>query len=990
MRPLITAFLLVVLFVPTVFAATTGTINGVVRDREGNPLPGATVFVEGTRLGVIANEQGRFFVLNVPAGKYNVRAKLVGYRDFVLANVEVRPDFATEVAINMATEAMELTEVVVEAGRPLIQEDATGTTRFISGDEIKKLPVRGYRDAAAQQTGIVNFQRQIDRETQNQNTLIVRGGRPNETAYYVDGFSQQDPLTGTTSTSISSNAIEEVVVLTGGFNPEYGRIMSGVVNVVTREGAKKYFGAVEAVSDVLSGDWLGAPRADYNVYDMSLGGPLVPSRDDITFYVSGERRWQRDRNPSIIPGNVQAEYDAIGLDPDFKPQNANSGWNWQGKLAWRLTDAMNLKVGTLGSQEEWREYLHSYLYNLQHTPEYYDKNQSYFANMNYAASKNTFYNLGGTYFQTQRKRGDGLAFDDLNPQYVVAGAGQGGELDTLASENGQFVTPGGYYRTSNPDFDERLGVFWDEGHVFDDYLQRKSNYWGLLGGMTSQLNQYHQLKGGGDYQRHEIRFFNHLFPTDLGGPNINLDDYDAYGYDLDVGYRDVVVRNLIDDDNDGVFDDTTYATRQVADRVGVVDADDGRDGAKHPQTFSLFVQDKYEREGVIVNGGLRLDHLDVNTPALKDEDFPLGDPATDDLPSVLEDDELEDNKTYTRLSPRLGVAFPVDEKTLLRFNYGQFFQQPNLQDLYVSYRFLEYKVRTGGYFAPFGNPNLRPERTTAYEVGAARQLGDHIRIDATLYWKDVKDLVQVQNVPSKPTAFSSFRNTDFATVKGVDVGFLMRPVNHISMQVNYSLAYANGTGSVSLTQRNQAWTADETPKQTAPLDFDQRHKFAANLDWRFGENEGPAWGGTQWLENFGANVLLNLASGTPYTPSVVYNEVFLASLAPTAESRLNSRNGPWVIQLDLKVDKGFRLGAWNLNAYVWGLNMLDRDNPVNVYTSSGTAQTTNFLNTTDGEQFLDSAAASGVDGESLYRLSENNPNFYATPRQVRFGVRAAF
>ena len=46
-----------------------------------------------------------------------------------------------------------------------------------------------------------DFQRNIDNETQNQNTLIVRGGRPNEVAYYVDGFSQQDPLTGTSSTS---------------------------------------------------------------------------------------------------------------------------------------------------------------------------------------------------------------------------------------------------------------------------------------------------------------------------------------------------------------------------------------------------------------------------------------------------------------------------------------------------------------------------------------------------------------------------------------------------------------------------------------------------------------------------------------------------------------------------------------------------------------------------------------------------------------------
>ena len=65
-------------------------------------------------------------------------------------------------------------------------------------------------------------------------------------------------------------------MLTGGFNAEYGRIMSGAVNVITREGGDRYFGAIEAVSDVLSGDWVGSVNTDYNIYDGSLGGPLWP------------------------------------------------------------------------------------------------------------------------------------------------------------------------------------------------------------------------------------------------------------------------------------------------------------------------------------------------------------------------------------------------------------------------------------------------------------------------------------------------------------------------------------------------------------------------------------------------------------------------------------------------------------------------------------------------------------------------------------------
>ena len=121
-----------------------------------------------------------------------------------------------------------------------------------------------------------------------------------------------------------------------------------------------------------------------------------------------------------------------------------------------------------------------------------------------------------------------------------------------------------------------------------------------------------------------------------------------------------------------------------------------------------------EREGVIVNGGPRVGHIDVDTPALRNNVTPLQDGPD---PASLDPQDLQANRTYTRLSPRLGVAFPLDVKTILRFNYGQFYQQPNLQDLYASYRFLEYKLNTGGYFVGFGNPNLRPEHTVAYEVG---------------------------------------------------------------------------------------------------------------------------------------------------------------------------------------------------------------------------------------------------------------------------------
>ena len=937
MRLLITSVL--VSSAALAFAGTTGKLSGRVTTDKKEPLPGVNVRIDGQRLGAITDDQGEFFIIGIPAGTYTVRMNLVGYTGYAASNVAVSPDFTTGLNASLKAEALQLGEVHVDATRPLLQKDATGTTRFLSADDIQKLPTRGYRDAAAQQTGVVNFARNIDNESQNNNTLIIRGGRPNETAYFVDGVSQQDPLTGTSSTSISNSAIEEVVVLTGGFNAEYGRIMSGAVNVVTREGGQKYFGSVEAVSDALAGTWAGAQRTDYNIYDVSLGGPIVPGHDNLTFYTSGERRWQGDRSPSFLPDGFASQLSQLGYAAGRKPDNSSAGFTFQGKLAYRINDRATLKLSGLGSEDDWREYRHSYLFDIAHTPRYLDRNQSYALTFNHVLSQRTFYNVGVDYFNTLRKRGDGVAFDRLAEYYAPDG---------------------------NILYDGNLPMFWQPGHLWDDYLQRQSSYVGLTGSLTSQLNAYHQLKFGADFQRHTLRLFENYYPSKLGGTSPDLNDWDGYGYKM----------NVIADANG------------VVKRVDLVNADGGLDGAKHPKTWSTFLQDKFERSGVVVNGGLRFDYINVDTPALRSERYPLGAPAdTTNNASTLTAQDLVPNKTYARLSPRLGIAFPVDERTVLRFNYGQFYQQPNLQDLYVNYRFLQYKVTNGGYFVGFGNPNLRPERTTAYETGVQRQLGDHVRMDLTAYYKDVKDLVEITSIPSSPKSFASYRNRDFATIKGLDLGLSMRPTNHVSGNLSYSLSFAQGTGSVSQTQRNIAWVGTEVPKQTAPLDFDQRHKIAMNVDWRLGKGEGPLWRRWRVLENTGINLLFNVASGTPYTPTKVYTAVTLASVASEPTGPLNSRYGPWTSNLDLKATRGFMLGHLNMEAFVWALNVLDTRNPIAVYTSTGSTESTNWLNTDEGQTFV---GTQGSAGEQLYRLAENNPNLYSNPRLVRFGVRTNF
>src|SRR5262249_22571844 len=159
---------------------------------------------------------------------------------------------------------------------------------------------------------------------------------------------------------------------------------------------------------------------------------------------------------------------------------------------------------------------------------------------------------------------------------------------------------------------------------YEDYLQRQSQYWGLQGAYTSQINTYHQLKLGGDFQRHTLRFLEHYDPELLGGTSdkANVIDLDSYGYGLNVTLDSLWVRNITDIDSDGI-PDTILTKQYVATGANISDQNSGQDGAKHPKTFALYAQDKYERSGVIVNGGLRFDYIDVNTPAFKDEQYPL-------------------------------------------------------------------------------------------------------------------------------------------------------------------------------------------------------------------------------------------------------------------------------------------------------------------------------------------------------------------------------
>lgn len=206
-------------------SAITGKIVGRVLDTAGEPLPGATVHIEGRQLGATTDPDGRYFILQVPPGSFVVEAGLVGYRSVRQQDVVVNLDRTTEVNFELSESAIEVEPVIVVAQRPIVQQDVTSTQLSITTKAAQEIPVNTLLDAIGFQAGI---------DIQNRTTISVRGSTPDQVSFQVDGFEQTNPLENRSYTSMNQALVQEVQVLTGAFTAEYFS-RAAVINVVTRD-----------------------------------------------------------------------------------------------------------------------------------------------------------------------------------------------------------------------------------------------------------------------------------------------------------------------------------------------------------------------------------------------------------------------------------------------------------------------------------------------------------------------------------------------------------------------------------------------------------------------------------------------------------------------------------------------------------------------------------------------------------------------------------
>ncbi|HTY60161.1 MAG TPA: hypothetical protein VMF59_15170, partial [Bacteroidota bacterium] len=299
----------------------------------------------------------------------------------------------------------------------------------------------------------------------------------------------------------------------------------------------------------------------------------------------------------------------------------------------------------------------------------------------------------------------------------------------------------------------------------------------------------------------------------------------------------------------------------------------------------------------------------------------------------------------------------------------------------------------GGYFVTgTWGWGLRPTRTTQYEAGFSQQVSDFASFDMTAFYKDIQDQVTWVNVaPEAGTQgqnYGALVNADFATSRGLELKFALRRVNRIAAQVNYTFQDVRATGSNTASTAG-LWSAGSviaTPHYTFPADFNESNRGSVLFDYRFAKGDG----GTI-LQQLGLNLLLSFNSGHNFTRLNV--EPRLSNGGQSTDPRfripvepVGSSTTPWFFQLDGRLDKTVSVGSMDLNIYVYVINLLGTDNPVNAFVRTGDPKDDGWFSTTDGHADAVNNGPQYVAFYNAVTLGRNSGNF-GPPRQIRFGVK---
>jgi outer membrane receptor protein involved in Fe transport len=711
-------------------------------------------------------------------------------------------------------------------------------------------------------------------------------------------------------------------VITGTFNAEYGQALSGVVNIVTQSGSNSFHGSVQA----FAGNYYSGNDNIFKNLDnidqlatkdlqFNISGPVI---DKLTFFLTG----RYFENAGFLYGqrfyNIEdSDFLFPTGDGAFVSMNPYKKYSFNGKLTYSL-EKLNFSYGLFWDDNFNRYYNHDFSWTPDGVMNHYRNNLLHNFQINHFPSQSTFQTFK---FSINLQDYEGY----LYPDYPISGDSVLYDINGDPYPNPDYNPDGNKYGIDPRYVNPRNGIptsdytFRTGGNEAGRYVRSTDTYIGQWT-ISSQVSKEHKLQLGAEGRYHEI--FNHN--RDI----INLTDgqVDTAGNPIFTpGYPNV-----------GTITDQGENIRYN----------------KKPFEISAYLQDKMEYDIMIINAGVRFDYFDPQSHLPKDLRNPRNNPS---FPGA---NEYVDASAKYQFSPRLGVSFPITDKGILRFSYGHFFKIPNFENLYRNPDFI---VNPGSSLNQItGNPDLGPESTIMYEIGLQQILFPNFALDVTLYYRDIRNWLGMEIINTyEGFKYARFINRDYANVYGLVLTLDKRFADYFGLKVDYTYQVAEGNASdpQAVYNNNQTSPPIEENKTVVSLDWDQRHTF--NVQLNVG-NPGD------WLVGF----IYRYGSGWPYTEDV--------KLSKGVRFENGGLKPSWS-SVDLKLEKIFNIGNYNISAFIWVYNMFDILNEEDVYSTTGRANVD-----------LDTQLAGDIIGLNSIDQYVNNPDFYSTPREIRLGLIFGF
>ncbi|MBT4502706.1 MAG: TonB-dependent receptor [Gemmatimonadetes bacterium] len=1033
--------IILTLSVSSSWAASAGKIAGVIKDSQtGDLLPNANVVLVDSKLGTVSDEEGRFFILNVPAGTYSLRTTYIGYNAYQVEEVRVSADLTTNLEIKMVSSDIQVEEVVIKAERPIIDQTATNAVRIIGAEDLEIMPFRGVQEAFALQAGVV----------EEEGNLHIRGSRSDEIGYYVEGASTRNVVSGGSAVGLIDEALSEIQVQAGGFNAEYGGANAGIIMHDLRTGGPEWKFSFGTETDNFTGDnekRFGTYSYGYSNQVLTASGPVINQKtrafialqrsvenydpvfwegfefgeaaDEDPFIDTGDRgggvHWQEDDAGHTIPDTINS----IVLKPGNIDHTGNEQIDINSTLLFDL-NPFQLRISGLYTTEDQEVNPQPVrnLFNQERLPESERTAKLLNIKGTHLLSPSMFYELNFSLYNQTLEIFDPVFGDNwwvYNDSAAVANELGYSNYSTNGSIPRSYDLNG--FPFARPGTPTDFVAGWDRSSRYED---RDEGYWGLGGNLVKQT-EVHQIKAGFDYQKWTSRRYRVGLSSLRSAIKNTYPELDAvydrfYAGEISQGdiLDEMIAKAETLPDGDGSKEDLVQLLRLNSagnffgyDVFGNQSDGEGLEAPRKPVMASAFLQDKIEYNDLIINAGLRYEYYYADSWRFLDQSAPVRD--GENYTMVIEDEDgkyMQKTRKFHEFSPRLGFSFPVSDVTVFHAQYGRFSQMPAMTDMFTGGAGLAVEMGGQNYIRFPTAFDIEPIRTTQYEIGFEQQFTDFASFDITGFYRDVKGQLQIAKQELSTSAvdvgaFNYLQNGDFATTKGLEFVLKVRRVNRIRAEMNYTLSDARGTGSSVNSAISGVENDNNLPTVIAPLDFNETHRGNLYVDYRFGANEGGPV-----LKNAGANMLLKFTSGHNYTLSDgslgqrgPEEGGLLADDDPRQRKPVESVNRsktPWTFEIDLRLDKGFSLFGSEAQVYTYVQNLLNRKNEINVFSRTGNAEDDGFLTNPEmSGQIVE--ASGGLAYTQLYQAINlvNRQHYWynqggdilGEPRQIRFGLK---